>query len=30
MDWKGYGVLIAAFFTISIAYSVRYGFGDSP
>lgn len=27
MDWKGYGVLIAAFFTISIAYSVRYGFG---
>lgn len=27
MDWKGYGIIVAAFFTISIAYSVRYGYG---
>lgn len=27
MDYKGYGIIVAAFFTISIAYSVRYGYG---
>jgi sugar phosphate permease len=27
MSLRGYGIIIAAFFTVSIAYSVRYGFG---
>lgn len=27
MDVRGYGVCIAAFFTVSIAYAVRYGYG---
>jgi hypothetical protein len=26
MSLRGYGVILAAFFTVSIAYSVRYGF----
>ncbi len=26
MSLRGYGVIIAAFFAVSIAYSVRYGF----
>lgn len=27
MDRRGYGIIVAAFFTIAIAYSVRYGYG---
>lgn len=27
MKGRGYGIIVAAFFTISIAYSVRYGYG---
>jgi MFS family permease len=27
MSLRGYGVIIAAFFTVSIAYAVRYGYG---
>lgn len=27
MSMRGYGIMIAAFFTVSIAYAVRYGYG---
>jgi len=27
MDLRGYGIIVAAFFTVSIAYAVRYGYG---
>ena len=27
MSMRGYGIMIAAFFTVSIAYGVRYGYG---